>query len=178
MRSTPNLLMMFISSRAYFRLLLMPFPTSIHLAARLRRLLLLLLLGWTLHGAALAQTPEGTRLSQLESARIAYLTEKISLTQEQAQRFWPLYNEYSSKRRDLNQRGRQLRTTSPDALNDQQIKDNLNQSLVLRQQELNLDKDYLAKFQRVLSVRQVGQLYVAERQFTRDVLQRVGRHQR
>ncbi|UOR06393.1 Spy/CpxP family protein refolding chaperone [Hymenobacter aerilatus] len=142
----------------------------------LRPLLVLFVLTLSLHGAA--QTPPGGRLSQLENARIAYLTEKVSLTQEQAQQFWPVYNEYAAKRRDLNQRSRQLRTTRPETLSDQQLKDNLNQVLALRQQEVDLDKDYLRQFQKVLSIRQVSQLYAAERQFTREVLQRVTRSRR
>lgn len=136
-----------------------------------RRLLILPLLALALHGAA--QTAPGGRLSQLENARIAYLTEKVSLTQDQAQQFWPVYNEYAAKRRDLNQRSRQLRSTHPETLSDQQLRDNLNRVLDLRQQEVDLDKDYLRKFQKVLSIRQVSQLYTAERQFTREVLQRV-----
>ncbi|MBC6698484.1 hypothetical protein [Hymenobacter sp. BT190] len=126
-------------------------------------------------GPAIAQqgARPGGRLSQLENAKIAYLTEKIVLTQDQAQRFWPVYNEFTQKRRDLNRRMRQLRTDEPDGLSDAQIKDNLTQVLALRQQEVNLEKEYLDKFQKVLTIRQVGKLFVAERQFTRDVLKRV-----
>ena len=115
----------------------------------------------------------GGRLSQLENAKIAYLTDKISLTQEQAQRFWPLYNEFADKRRDVARRMRQLRTESPDGLSDQQIKDNLTQALALRQNEVNLEKEYFDKFQKVLSIRQVGKLFLAERDFTKEVLKRV-----
>ena len=113
------------------------------------------------------------RLSQLENARIAYLTEKIALTPDQAQKFWPLYNEFTAKRRDLSRRLRQLRPANTDGLSDQQIKESLNQSFVLRQQEITLEKDYFERFQRVISVRQVGRLALAERQFTKEVLKRV-----
>ncbi|MBC8082028.1 MAG: hypothetical protein H7Z21_02350, partial [Hymenobacter sp.] len=113
------------------------------------------------------------RMSQLENAKIAYITEKISLTQDQAQRFWPVYNEFTTKRRELNRRMRQLRTDDPDALSDAQIKENLAQALAIRQQEVTLEKEYFDKFQKVLSIRQVGKLYQAERQFTKEVLQRV-----
>ncbi|MBC6609853.1 hypothetical protein H8B15_02900 [Hymenobacter sp. BT507] len=152
-------------------------PSSAFFLRTIRPLLLLLpLVAFGLRGTA--QTAPNDRLNQLENARIAYLTEKILLTQEQAQQFWPVYNEYTAKRRDLNQRSRQLRTARPETLSDQQLKDNLNEVLALRQQEVDLDKDYLRKFQKVLSIRQVSQLYTAERQFTREVLQRVTRSRR
>jgi Spy/CpxP family protein refolding chaperone len=135
----------------------------------------LLLLGLLAAVPAVAQkgARPGGRLSQLENAKIAYLTEKIVLTQDQAQRFWPVYHEFTQKRRDLNRRLRLLRTDEPDGLSDAQIKDNLTQALALRQQEVSLEKEYFDKFQKVLTIRQVGKLFVAERQFTRDVLRRV-----
>ncbi|UOQ52192.1 Spy/CpxP family protein refolding chaperone [Hymenobacter cellulosivorans] len=130
-----------------------------------------------LHASSLAQggrhQGSGGRLSQLENAKIAYLTDKISLTQDQAQRFWPIYNEFSDKRRDVARRMRQLRTENPDGLSDQQIKDNLTQALALRQTEVNLEKEYFDKFQKVLTIRQVGKLFLAERDFTKEVLKRV-----
>ncbi|RSK47187.1 hypothetical protein [Hymenobacter rigui] len=141
----------------------------------LRTALLLGLLAWLPFTSAYAQggMRRQERLSQLENARIAYLTEQISLTPDQAQKFWPVYNEFTAKRRDLNRRMRLLRPASLDALSDQQIKDNLTQAFTLRQQEITLEKEYFDRFQRVISVRQVGKLFIAERQFTKEVLKRV-----
>ena len=113
------------------------------------------------------------RMSQLENAKIAYITEKVSLTQDQAQRFWPVYNEYSAKRRELYHNMRKFRTDDQNALSDAQIKENLTKVLALRQQEVDLEKDYFNKFEKLLSIRQVGKLLQAERQFTKEVLRRV-----
>ena len=43
----------------------------------------------------------------------------------------------------------------------------------IRQQQLNLEKEYFEKAQKVLTLRQLAQLYQAERDFTKEVLQRV-----
>ncbi|MCC2546544.1 hypothetical protein LJY25_08825 [Hymenobacter sp. BT175] len=140
------------------------------------RNLLALLLLLSVAGFAQAQPGGGKRqqrLGRIENAKIAYLTDKLSLTQDQAQRFWPVYNEFSDKRRDLNRRQRLLRTENPESLTDQQLRDNLNQMLANRQTELNLEKEYLEKFQKVISLRQVAQLFIAEREFTKVLLQRL-----
>ena len=113
------------------------------------------------------------RLSQLENAKIAFISSRVSLTQEQAQRFWPLYNEFSTKRRELNRNGRLLRRDITAAETDQQIRDNMQQSFAARQQELNLEKDYFERFQKVITLRQVAQLLNAERDFTKEVIKRV-----
>ncbi|RZK45094.1 MAG: hypothetical protein EOO59_21365 [Hymenobacter sp.] len=116
----------------------------------------------------------GGRLTQLDNARIAFITARLTLTQEQAQRFWPIYNEFVAKRRELNRSARQVRlATSNVALTDAQLRDNFNQDFALRQQLLTLDKDYFERAQKVLSLRQLAQLYQAERDFTKEVLQRV-----
>ena len=116
---------------------------------------------------------KGQRLAQLENAKIAFITTRITLTQDQAQKFWPLYNEFSGRRRELNRNSRLLRRNVTDAMTDQQIRDNFNQSFTLRQQELSLEKEYFEKFQKVITLRQVSQLFLAERDFTKEVIKRV-----
>ncbi|TGD79575.1 hypothetical protein [Hymenobacter wooponensis] len=139
----------------------------------LRSFLVVLLATISLTATAQAPASHQDRLNQLENAKIAYLTDKISLTQDQAQKFWPVYNDFTTKRRELNRQMRQLRTTSPDGLTDQQIKTNLDQAMAMREQEVKLERDYFNKFQKILSIRQVGKLYSAERDFTREVIKRV-----
>jgi Spy/CpxP family protein refolding chaperone len=116
---------------------------------------------------------KGQRLGQLENAKIAFITNRVSLTQDQAQKFWPLYNEFSTKRRELNRSGRLLRRDVTEGMTDQQIRDNFSQAFAMRQQELNLEKEYFDKFQKVISLRQVAQLFQAERDFTKEVIKRV-----
>ena len=138
------------------------------------RLLGLAALLLTLAPAAQAQDGRrGQRLGQLENAKIAFITSRVSLTQDQAQRFWPLYNEFSDRRRELNRSGRLLRREITEGMTDEQLRDNFTQSFNTRQQELNLEKEYFDKFQKVISLRQVAQLFQAERDFTKEVIKRV-----
>ena len=138
------------------------------------RLLSLAVLLLALAPAAQAQGGRrAQRLGQLENAKIAFITNRVSLTQDQAQKFWPLYNEFSDRRREFNRSGRLLRRDITEGMTDQQLRDNFTQSFNTRQQELNLEKEYFEKFQRVISLRQVAQLFQAERDFTREVIKRV-----
>jgi hypothetical protein len=66
-----------------------------------------------------------------------------------------------------------LRRDVSESMSDQQIRDNITQSFAMRQQELNLEKEYFDKFQKVISLRQVAQLFMAERDFTKEVIKRV-----
>ncbi len=114
------------------------------------------------------------RLTQLENAKIAFLTSRLTLSQDQAQRFWPVYNEFTTKRRELGRSARQLRRDAENpGLSDAQLRDNFTQDFAVRQQQLNLEKEYFDKLQKVLTLRQVTLLYQAERDFTKEVLRRV-----
>ena len=135
--------------------------------------LLLLLTPAAQAQAAAGGGRKGQRLSQLENAKIAFITNRVSLTQDQAQKFWPLYNEFAARRRELNRSGRLLRREVTEGMTDQQLRDNFTQAFAMRQQELNLEKEYFDKFQKIISLRQVAQLFQAERDFTKEVINRV-----
>ena len=124
--------------------------------------------------AQLGRRAGGGRVTQLDNAKIAFITSRLSLTQDQAQRFWPLYNEFTGKRRELNRATRLLRRDAANpGLSDSQLRDSFKQDFALRQDQLNLDKEYFEKLQKVLTLRQVAQLFEAERDFTKEVLKRV-----
>ena len=116
----------------------------------------------------------GGRITQLDNAKIAFITSRLTLTQDQAQRFWPLYNEFVGRRRELNRSARQLRNEARNlSLSDAQLRDNFTHDFAIRQQQLDLEKTYFDRVQQVLSMRQVAVLYQAERDFTKEVLRRV-----
>lgn len=116
----------------------------------------------------------GGRITQLDNAKIAFLTSRLTLTQDQAQRFWPLYNDFVAHRRELNRSARQLRNEAKNpTLSDAQLRDNFNQDFAIRQQQLDLEKSYFDRLRKALTMRQVAELYQAERDFTKEVLTRV-----
>lgn len=123
-------------------------------------------------GGGLGGDRAARRLEKIESARVAFLTNRLNLTTEQAQKFWPIYNEYDARRRDLRKRAvgkaKEMATMS-----DAQLQSAVTDMMAARQDELNLDKEYLTKFQKVISLRQVVMLYRSERDFTKFLLRKL-----
>lgn len=130
-----------------------------------------LMLGSTV---AMAQTgrPQDKR-ENVEAAKVAFLTDKMSLTSEQSQKFWPLYNEYESKRRDLVRAYRSGYREDVDQLSEQEAKARIDGMFVTREKELELEKEYVARYQRVISPNQIIKLYRSEREFTKLLLQKL-----
>ncbi|MBT1701666.1 hypothetical protein [Chryseosolibacter indicus] len=94
---------------------------------------------------------------KIRAAHIAYITDKVSLTPEQAEKFWPLYNEFTDKRRSIFRK----------------IRNNPADNLELRQQALDLEKQYSARFLKVITEQQLIELRHAEADFKRLLLKRI-----
>lgn len=112
---------------------------------------------------------------KVKAMKIAYITEKLNLTPSEAQQFWPTYNEYSSKRDALRKKmhaTKKLEKTNPTA-SDAEIAKRIEQHFKIREQELNLDKEYHTKFIKVLPIAKVEKLYIAEHDFMRELLRKM-----
>jgi len=113
---------------------------------------------------------------QMQVERIAYFTEKIGLTPDEAQLFWPIYNEMDNKRTAMfEERASIIRKFMDESakMSDKQIDEQLNRLVAIQQQEMALPAEYDAKFRKVLSARKVMNLYVAEMGFRNYLLQKM-----
>ncbi len=104
----------------------------------------------------------------IEAMKIAFITQKLDLTPEEAQQFWPIYNQYSDKTMELRKKRRQDNREARqnfDELSDKEVEQLVNNDLAIRQKELDLQKEYNEKFKAVLPIKKVAKLYAAEEQF-------------
>ena len=69
------------------------------------RILILILMLCNLNVALYAQERKGReeQREKFRSMKIAYFTEELELTSEEAEKFWPLYNDYEKKKREVSQ---------------------------------------------------------------------------
>jgi hypothetical protein len=110
---------------------------------------------------------------KIEALKVSFLTEKMNLTPEEAQKFWPVYNKYKEERKALKQDMRENKGEKPDfnTMSDQDLNNMMEQKFVREQKELDLKKKYLAEFKKVLPVKKVALLYQAEDEFKKHLLQ-------
>ncbi|MCG9880115.1 MAG: hypothetical protein MH472_05900 [Bacteroidia bacterium] len=127
-------------------------------------------------GHLFAQRGDGPPREKVEAFKVGFLTKKLELTAEEAQRFWPVYNKYSDEL-EKNRMGMK------NILGDHFVKlDNLSpaeaeKALVdmqaLRQQEVEILKQYTIEFKKVLPAQKVVKLFVAEHEFKRELLKQL-----
>jgi hypothetical protein len=117
------------------------------------------------------QKMHAEKREKIDSAKTAFITERLSLTPAQSEKFFPLYKEYNDKRKALRKDRGALKSQSGNlSATDEQLKADMNTLLDLRQKEVDLDKEYFGKFQKVISIRQVAELYHSESLFTRELI--------
>ena len=130
--------------------------------------LILVLLG----GSILAQNPKAKE--KIESARIGFITERLGLTPDQAERFWPLYKEYRTRNQEVAKRYQQYRSSiDVDQPTEEQSKQMVDMELELKQRRLDLEKEYSKRMLDVITTQQVASLRKAERDFRGILLRRL-----
>ena len=121
-----------------------------------------------------AQRRSEEEIKRIQDAKVAIITNRLSLTPEQSAGFWPVYNEFSQKRREIHRAQRKIvNDKKAEGKTDEQVLNNLKEVQELRQKELDLEKEYQNRFLKVISAAQVIELYKAEKTFNDMLLQRL-----
>ena len=137
---------------------------------------LLLTIGLLLIASLVYGQGDDDAREKIKATRIAMITEKLGLSPEQAQQFWPVYNEFTDRREELVMEYRQAeRAAKARGNTEEDQRKLLDLRHNLKQRELNLEKDYSERLLNVIDTRQLSQLRGAEedfRQMVREYIQR------
>ena len=121
-------------------------------------------------------SPQKTeKREEIESYRIAFLTQKLSLTPEEAQRFWPVFNQFTAEMKALKANRVSNRDMKNDIQNqsDKDVEKMVDGEIATRQQELDVVKKYHTQFKQVLPIKKVAILYRAENEFKKELLDKI-----
>lgn len=122
-----------------------------------------------------SQDRRGERFEEIRSHKVAYITSKLELTPEQAQKFWPIYNEFGSKLAEIYNNRRQIMNEIEENYEGEEsklekISDRMINSFM---EESSLQKEYHEKYKEALPIKKVLMLYRAEQEFKREMLRNI-----
>ncbi|KEO74531.1 Spy/CpxP family protein refolding chaperone [Anditalea andensis] len=143
---------------------------------------LLIILALTLSTATMAQQrqtsirQQGTSIDKekLESARIAFITNRLSLTPGQAEKFWPLYNQNMQKRRELMREMSKINRMDVKEITEKNATELINRKLDIQQNLLDIEKTFMKEIIEVITPSQALQLGGVNRDFTRQLYRMQG----
>jgi len=125
--------------------------------------------------AATVQAQEGKH-EKIKAWKTAYITEKLALSSEEAEKFWPIYNKYDEKFHDLRKKERnEIFRKLRDGLEnftDAEANELIDKNLSLESSELELRKQMTAELRKVLSPKKIIILKKVEEDFKRELLDR------
>lgn len=120
-----------------------------------------------------AQRGGNDQREKIEAYRIAYMTKALDLSPQEAQKFWPVYNQMQSE----------LKTLRDEKRNKiQEMKNNGNENAIAdyelehKQKELNVVKKHHTELKKAIPAQKVSRLYNVEGNFRKDLQQRMKEH--
>ncbi len=137
----------------------------------MKNLLSILFVFFFFVGLINAQENRQGRNARIEAMRATYITEKLELTVDEAQVFWPIFNEYEAKRKKIQKSVD--RKKDIEAMTDIEAEAFLTQSFVKDQQMLDLKRTYFERFKTVIPIKKIAKLPRIEKSFRQELLKRM-----
>lgn len=130
---------------------------------------------------AFAQQPrqrgegEGWR-EKVRAEKVAFLTQELSLTETEAQAFWPVYNDVQARNREVFKAQWTAYKKLSEAVEagDAAVEKLLDEYLAAKARCEQADADALPRYKKVLPVEKVARLMLAEEKFRHQQIGRLG----
>lgn len=134
-----------------------------------------------------AQTENGSRNNRnnnnqsndfeerMRSEKVAFISNYLDLSTEEAQDFWPIYNEFEKKSRDSELERMNIEAQIRDAddnLSNREVNNLIERLIQTHQDDADIMSEYYNKFQEILPPKKVLKLSQSEEQFRRVIFQR------
>ncbi|MFC7357040.1 hypothetical protein ACFQO1_05030 [Jejudonia soesokkakensis] len=138
----------------------------------MKKIILILSLVMTANLAA-----QGDKHEKIKALKAAHITEALSLTATEAEKFWPIYNAYEDKMHDLRKAERKeilgpLRNEGLETMTDAQANALIDKALVFKQNDVTYRTEMLNALRKVISPKKVIKLKKAEDDFKKQLLER------
>ena len=103
----------------------------------------------------MANAQNGQRVEKIQALKIAFITQKLDLSAAEAEKFWPIYNEYEREINTLRMANR-----NGDVLDNEQ-------------KLLDIKKKYSPSFEKVLGPQKLNKFFNAEKEFRNVLIKRL-----
>jgi hypothetical protein len=117
---------------------------------------------------------DDTRRNKIETLKRAYISEKLDLTISEAEKFWPVYNEFDAKktalRKAMRQPNKKLKEGTAGEKETIALIEEVNQK---RKEEIDLESQFLKDVMPILGARKVMKLTQLQKDFQRELMKKI-----
>ena len=105
---------------------------------------------------------------KIKALKTAHITEGLNLTAQEAQQFWPIYNEFEKKRRELYRQERA--EVNMECLSEDKAESKLQEYVELERKDYLLKKEYYKDLKKIFTARRIMELNKVEDEFNRKMM--------
>lgn len=139
----------------------------------MKKIILLVLLLIT----TFSYSQNGRKLERIKALRIAYISNKLDLTTEEAQKFWPVFNTFDTKQFDLRLKKKhlmfKLKPENSGSISDKEMGNLLNESEEL-DNEIQLNRrTFIKNLQGIISAQKILILKQLEDDFKNEIIKQI-----
>ena len=122
--------------------------------------------------------PSKEKQEYIRTQKIAFISTELALTTEEAEKFWPVYNEFDAKIEELRKerRGYMKELKGVDDLTGDRAYELTEKILATEKKESDLRLEYLSKFADVLGKKKAAKVFIAEEKFKHELLKTIHEH--
>ncbi len=114
--------------------------------------------------------------TKFETQKISYISQQVDVTPEQAQAFWPLYNEHQKKKDILRDEFKQMYHRLKNDfknLSEKEMEQIGDRFADLKVDKAKLDREYHNKFKEILSAKQILKFHMADKRYHGMLIRRL-----
>ena len=123
-----------------------------------------------------SQNISDEKRKKIEIQKIAFITKSLDLSSEEAQVFWPVYNNFSDEMKSIKEKIRENMSSmrkDRSSLTEKQVGEIMEQKFKMEQMVLDIKVKFNKEFQKVISNKQIAALYHAEKEFKKELLNKI-----
>lgn len=138
----------------------------------LTRTLGILILTFLMAASSSSASARAGKDDRLKAKKVAFFTQKLNLNSDEAEVFWPVYNEYQEKKDDLFQQRKNIYDDFKivNKLSNKDVAESLAKLTQIAKDEASLLESYIAKFKEIIPEKKVAQLFVVEEDYKKFLL--------
>ena len=117
---------------------------------------------------------QGPVRDRIKTLKVAFITEQVDLTSEEAQQFWPIYNEHEEVMENIRRKERagiHANIARAQDLSNEESNDLLNNLLALQFDKQQAEQEFLSKLRTVIPAKKVLLLVKAEEDVKKQMIQ-------
>lgn len=136
---------------------------------------LLAVLTFVFSGMTQGKNKHHPKKEEIQAQKVAFISNELSLTKVQAEKFWPVYNEYEAKMEAIHKQHRKYvkMLKNFDELTEEEAYATTEKLIELDEKRTAVKREYLIKFSEILGKKKGAKVFYVEERFKRELLKKI-----